>query len=86
MSVGDVKATVRQGIQTIREARRATEAVGVEATDAVALARHAVHDSRHAEVEKALACLREAAHEVELTGRRLQVSAEAAHEYLTALG
>ncbi|MBF9135084.1 hypothetical protein I0C86_40105 [Plantactinospora sp. S1510] len=86
MSVGDVKTTVRRGTQTISEARRAAEAVGVESTDAISLARHTVHDSRHAEVEKALACLREAAHELELTARRLQVSAEAANEYLMALG
>jgi hypothetical protein len=57
-----------------------------EAADAVTLAAQTLHDSRHEEVEKSLACLKAAEHELRLTERRLKETVDSASSYLSALG
>ncbi|MFY1690174.1 hypothetical protein [Plantactinospora sp. WMMB782] len=86
MNVGDVKATVRQGLRAVDTGRRTIEAVAAETADATSRAGYAVYDSSHPEIDEAMTCLREAAREVELTNRRIEATTEAAHEFLKALG
>ncbi|MEQ4306246.1 hypothetical protein ABNF97_33515 [Plantactinospora sp. B6F1] len=86
MNIGDVKVTVRRGVQAIGAGRRTIETVAADTADATSRAGYTVYDSRHPEVEKAMASLREAAREVELTTRRIDASVEEANEFLRALG
>lgn len=86
MSVGEAKATIRQGLQSAEHSRKAIQAVMMEAAEARALAAQTLHDSRHEEVEQGLACLKAAEHEMELTARRLRATIDAATSYLSALG
>lgn len=86
MSVGEVKATVRQAIQSIDAGRRTIETIATDTADTSSLAALTVYDSSHPEIEKAMACLREAVREVELTRRRIDATVEAANDFLQALG
>ncbi|MEO3923774.1 hypothetical protein ABGB07_07925 [Micromonosporaceae bacterium B7E4] len=86
MSVGEAKATIRRGIQSAANGRRIIETVAAGTAEASGLAAQILHNSKHAEVEKGLACLKAAAHELDLTVRRLEGCGEPAEEYLAALG
>jgi hypothetical protein len=86
MSVGEVKATVRQAIQSIDAGRRTIETIAADTADTSGLAGLTVYDSEHPEVKKAMACLREAAREVDLTKRRIDATVEAANDFLRTLG
>jgi hypothetical protein len=86
MSIGDVKAAVRQGIHAIDAGRHTIDTVAADTADATSIAGYTVFDSKHLEVQKAMSCLREVAREVELTNRRIDASVEAANDFLKALG
>jgi hypothetical protein len=85
-SIDEVKATIRQGNQAASQARQTIESAAARAEAAGSLAGQAVHDSRHAEVQKALTALREAIREAELVSRRLDDAAGHADRYLGMLG
>jgi len=86
MSVGEAKATIRQGLQSAEHGRTAVQAIMREAAETRAVAAQILHDSSHTEVTQGLACLRAAEHELELTARRLTATVDAATSYLSALG
>jgi len=86
MSVGEVKAMVRQAVQAMHAGQRTLEATATDAADITRLAKLTVYDSKHPEVEKAMACLREAEREFDLTRRRIAATVEAANDFLRALG
>jgi hypothetical protein len=86
MSVGEAKATIRQGLQSAEHSRTAIQAVMREAAEARDFAAQTLHDSRHEKVKQGLACLKAAEHELELTARRLKATVDAATSYLSALG
>jgi predicted nucleic acid-binding Zn-ribbon protein len=86
MTIEDVKTTIRQGNQAIKEARTTIEQANAHLLDATHIALPALHGTDHHEAQKARAGLRDAAHEIELVLRRLTTAAEHAHAYLATLG
>jgi hypothetical protein len=86
MTIEDVKATIRQGNQALKEARSTIEQANAHLLDATAVALPALHGTDHNEAQQARAGLRDAAHEIELVLRRLTDAAEHADTYLATLG
>ncbi|MGW0435576.1 hypothetical protein ACWDV4_23930 [Micromonospora sp. NPDC003197] len=86
MSIGEVKATIREGTKAAQNGKRVfTEAVA-GANDAEALARHTLHGTHQKYAEKGLTLLKEAADEVDHTLKRFAEAVEHANAYLKALG
>jgi predicted nucleic acid-binding Zn-ribbon protein len=86
MTIEDVKTTIRQGNQALKEARTTIEQANAHLLDATSIALIALHGTDHDEANKARAGLRDAADEIELVLRRLTAAADHADAYLAALG
>jgi len=86
MNVAEVKAKLEQGVTSINVARQIFEDVATDTTDTGRLAEYTVYDSRHPEVEKALACLKAATDELDVVLRRLDTCVQAADEYRRTIG
>ena len=86
MTIQDVKTTIRQGNQALKEARNTIEQANAHLLDATAIALPALAGTEHGEAQQARAGLRDAAHEIELVLRRLTDAAEHANTYLANLG
>jgi hypothetical protein len=85
MSVGDLKNTVRRGIEASGKSLSTMQQVAADLKAATAAARGVLHDTRDEAVVEGLAHLDEAGDEVELTTRRLWRSADHAHGFLAAI-
>ncbi|WP_341719465.1 hypothetical protein QQG74_06915 [Micromonospora sp. FIMYZ51] len=86
MAIGDVKATIRRGNQSLNDAEKSVEMASAQLRDASALAIATLHDSQREEAEDARQTLLAAAREVELTLRRINAAREHADAYLGAIG
>ncbi|MGW0432831.1 hypothetical protein ACWDV4_09840 [Micromonospora sp. NPDC003197] len=72
MSIRDVKAVIRAGIQASTEGEIQFKKAAREAAEASQLARHTVDGSHADEVEESLTALTAAAREVDQTTRRFE--------------
>ncbi|GAB3808857.1 hypothetical protein [Micromonospora zhanjiangensis] len=86
MSIEDVKATLRRGNKAVKDARRTLEQANAQLLDATGIALPTLEGSEHAHVQRTRAGLKAAAHEIELTLRRLDAAAEHSTAYLDAIG
>ena len=86
MPTEGVKATIQQGIQALDEAKRTLLAANGGLLDGTRLALATLHDTRNEDAEQARKELDEAAHEIELTLRRLEAAKTQASEYLKTIG
>jgi hypothetical protein len=82
-SIEELKSTVGDGSRAGKQGREILEKAAADAAEA--LLAHTCHDSRHEEVERALAGLAKVNHEAELTIRRLAAAEEHANAYLAKL-
>jgi hypothetical protein len=86
MSVGEVKATIREGIQAAREGCATIEQASTQIAEAVAEARSASHDSRDPDVKRCFDELVAATREADLTIRRFVASIDSANAYIASVG
>jgi hypothetical protein len=86
VSVNEVKATLREGIQAIKHGQNTFEQAAGGATEASQRALQLLHDSRNADVEKVRKLLDEAQTEVNPIVSRFAAAASNADDYLTGLG
>ncbi|MFF0154744.1 hypothetical protein [Micromonospora sp. NPDC005203] len=86
MSVGEVKASLRNAIVAARQGRRVFDQAASEAEAANHTADALLHASQNADVTAARQALATAQAEVEPTRRRFDSTAAQAADYLTRLG
>ncbi|MEV4494264.1 hypothetical protein AB0J84_00950 [Micromonospora arborensis] len=86
MTIGNVKVTIRKGVQALDNAQMSIERASAKLADASALALATLHDSKRGEAQQSRAALRAAADEVELVLRRITAAKEHAAAYLTVIG
>lgn len=86
MSVGDVKADLQDGNQSLDQAKTTIEGIGAALAEVRSLALATLHDSQHPEAKKARSALAEATREVELTLRTVAVAKDRSTAFLKALG
>ncbi|MFF5214679.1 hypothetical protein [Micromonospora sp. NPDC000442] len=86
MTIGDVKATIRLGNQSLDDAKKSIEMANAQLQDASTLTLATLHDSRRAEAEEARKTLLAAADEVDLTLRRINAAQDHAEAYLGTIG
>ncbi|MEQ4300108.1 hypothetical protein ABNF97_01735 [Plantactinospora sp. B6F1] len=86
MTIDEVKATLRAGIEAIEQGRTTFEQAAADASEAIARAHQLLHDSQDGEVQKARKRLTEADGEVKATVNRFLAAKGNATSYLTNLG
>jgi hypothetical protein len=86
MSIGEVKATIREGVQAAREGCATIEQATAQVAEAVAGARSATHDTRDPDVKRCFDELAAATHEADLTIRRFVASIDSANAYIVSVG
>lgn len=86
MSVGDVKATLRDGTLSLDQAKATIERVGDRLAEVRRIASATLHDSQHPEAQKARKALADAAREVELALRTIGVARGHAIAFTNKLG
>ncbi|MGI5215585.1 hypothetical protein [Plantactinospora sp. CA-290183] len=86
MTINEVKATLRPGIEAIEHGRSTFEQAAADATEATARAHQLLHDTQDDDVEKVRESLTQAADEVKATVGRFAAAKERAESYLTSLG
>lgn len=86
MSIGDVKAELRNGNQSLNQAKTTIEGIGADLAEVSGLALAALHDSQHPEAKRARRALADATREVELILRTVAAAKDGATAFLKALG
>ncbi|MGW4462972.1 hypothetical protein [Micromonospora sp. NPDC004704] len=86
MSINEVKATLRQGIQAIKHGQDTFERAASDATEATRRAMRLLHDSQNEHVDEVRDNLDDAQTEADRTLGRFAAAAEDAGTYLTKLG
>ncbi|WBB54417.1 hypothetical protein [Verrucosispora sp. WMMD573] len=86
MSIGDVKATLRDGTRSLDQAKATVERIATTLAEAQSLTLATLHDSQHSEAEEARRALAAATREVELTLRNIGVAKKRAIAFMDALG
>ena len=86
VSIADVKAVIREGIEACDEAKKVMVTIRDGLASTQALANATTHGSSHPTVTRGLSALDEADHEAELVLRRIRASVDAANGYLGTLG
>lgn len=86
MSIGDVKAELRTGNQSLNQAKTTIEGIGADLAEVSSLALATLHDSQHPEAKEARRALAEATREVKLTLRTVAAAKDGATALLKALG
>lgn len=85
MSVDEVKATIRQGVEASDQAKQLLESVRDRVCQAQALAQTTTHNSQHEAVVRGMGLIAEAVREITLTQRRIAGGASAVERYVKAL-
>lgn len=86
MSIEEVKATIRNGIEAIDEAETVIASARDKLRSTRSSAASTTRGSTHETVQRGLRILAQADHEAELTLRRLHASTTAAGKYLGLMG
>ncbi|GAB3942691.1 hypothetical protein [Micromonospora vulcania] len=86
MSIGEIKAALREADYSLDQAVATIKEIGTKLDEVTGLALATLHDSRHAEAIKARADLTSAKREVELTLRTITVVQDNAGSFRESLG
>ncbi|MFF5217613.1 hypothetical protein [Micromonospora sp. NPDC000442] len=86
MSIGDVKAVIREGIHSLDQAKATVEGIGTALNDVIPLVLATLKGSEHDYSKKALAALTAARREVELTLHNIESAKENASSFVSELG
>ncbi|MEV4497093.1 hypothetical protein AB0J84_15500 [Micromonospora arborensis] len=86
MSIGEVKAALREANQLFDQGKATFEVIDTSLDEVTGLAVSTLYDSQQAEAENARGALADAARAVESTLRAINASTENAGTYLRELG
>ncbi|MGC4874824.1 hypothetical protein ACLQ26_00960 [Micromonospora sp. DT43] len=86
MSIGEVKAALREASQLLDQGRTTVEGIGDSLNEAAGFMLATLHDSRRDEAEKARKAIAEAVREVKLALRAITAAQESGNEFEKALG
>ncbi|MCF0094426.1 MULTISPECIES: hypothetical protein [unclassified Micromonospora] len=86
MSIGEIKAALREVDGLLGEAAATVEEIGAQLAEATSLTLTTLHDSQHDEANKARTALTSAKREVELILRTITVIKDNTGSYRESLG
>ncbi|MCN0153287.1 hypothetical protein [Salinispora arenicola] len=86
MSVGAVKATLREGNTSLDQAKMTVEGIGAALAEVETLVLHTLHDSNHGDAEATRSILADATREVRLLLRTIDSAQQQATTCLKSLG